>query len=222
MSEKYMKLTIKEIEQLRRDYTGKWLDESGIDRDPFRLFQRWMEDALNAGVPDPHAMALATVSPEGKPSVRIVLLRGVDAGGFTFYTNYRSRKATEADANQYVALTFFWHQLDRQIRVEGKVSAIEKAESDKYFASRPRGSQIAAWASQQSEVISGREELERKFRRIEEQFSGGSVPRPEYWGGMKVKANAIEFWQGRPNRLHDRILFTLQPDGGWAIKRLAP
>ncbi len=217
-----MKPTIKEIEQLRRDYTGEELDELRIDRDPFGQFQRWMEDALQAGVPDPHAMALSTVSPEGRPSARIVLLRGIDAGGFTFYTNYNSRKATEAGANQYVALTFFWHELDRQIRVEGKVSAIDEAESDKYFASRPRGSQIAAWASNQSEVVSGREELQRKYRQIEERFSGGPVPRPENWGGMKVEADAIEFWQGRPNRLHDRILYSLKTDDSWVIKRLAP
>ena len=142
-----------EIEQLRRDYSGEELNESNVDRDPFRQFQRWMEDALSAGVPDPHAMALATVSAEGKPSSRIVLLRGIDAGGFTFYTNYDSRKAAEVGGNQNVALVFFWHELDRQVRVEGKISIVDEAESDKYFASRPRGSQVAAWASNQSGVI---------------------------------------------------------------------
>ena len=217
-----MKLTIKEIEQLRRDYSGEELNESNVERDPLRQFQRWMEGALNAGVLDPHAMTLATVSAEGKPSARIVLLRAISEGEFTFYTNYESRKGGEVAGNPNVALVFFWLELDRQIRVEGQISTVGEAESDRYFASRPRGSQIAAWASKQSGVISGREELERKFREMEARFSGKLVPRPENWGGMKVRANKIEFWQGRPSRLHDRILYTLQSDGSWAISRLAP
>ncbi len=217
-----MKSTLKDIEQLRRDYSGEELNESNVERDPLRQFQRWMEGALNAGVPDPHAMTLATVSAEGKPSARIVLLRAISEGEFTFYTNYESRKGGEVAGNPNVALVFFWLELDRQIRVEGQISTVGEAESDRYFASRPRGSQIAAWASKQSGVISGREELERKFREMEARFSGKLVPRPENWGGMKVRANKIEFWQGRPSRLHDRILYTLQSDGSWAISRLAP
>ena len=217
-----MKSTLKDIEQLRRDYSGEELNESNVERDPLRQFQRWMEGALNAGVPDPHAMTLATVSAEGKPSARIVLLRAISEGEFTFYTNYESRKGGEVAGNPNVALVFFWLELDRQIRVEVQISTVGEAESDRYFASRPRGSQIAAWASKQSGVISGREELERKFREMEARFSGKLVPRPENWGGMKVRANKIEFWQGRPSRLHDRILYTLQSDGSWAISRLAP
>jgi pyridoxamine 5'-phosphate oxidase len=217
-----MKSTLKDIEQLRRDYSGEELNESNVERDPLRQFQRWMEGALNAGVLDPHAMTLATVSAEGKPSARIVLLRAISEGEFTFYTNYESRKGGEVAGNPNVALVFFWLELDRQIRVEGQISTVGEAESDRYFASRPRGSQIAAWASKQSGVISGREELERKFREMEARFSGKLVPRPENWGGMKVRANKIEFWQGRPSRLHDRILYTLQSDGSWAISRLAP
>ncbi len=210
------------IEQLRRDYSGEELKESTVDSDPLKQFEIWFDEAVKAEADDPHAMVLATVSAEGKPSARVVLLRGIDPDGLTFYTNYGSRKAAELKANSNAALVFLWHELDRQVRVEGIVGKGDGAESDRYFASRPRASQIAAWASNQSGIISGRAELDQKFREIEMQFEGKPVPRPENWGGLKLRPRSFEFWQGRPNRLHDRILYTLIEDGRWAIHRLAP
>lgn len=212
----------KSLENMRREYSGQELSESNVSPDPLRQFGIWFEEAIRAEVPDPHAMALATVSEEGMPSVRFVLLRGLEMDGFTFYTNYESRKAQELRANANAALAFFWQELDRQIRIEGEIAKVAESQSDKYFASRPRASQIAAWASNQSTVISGRDELDRRFREIESKFDGQPVPRPGNWGGFNLKPRSIEFWQGRPGRLHDRILYTLTGDDRWEIKRLAP
>lgn len=207
---------------LRREYSGEQLDESSVQSDPLLQFEKWMEDAFKAELPDPHAMALATVSTDGRPSVRFVLLRGFDHNGLVFFTNYESRKGVELLDNPEVAATFFWHELDRQVRVEGSAERVSATESDAYFQSRPRSSQVAAWASNQSSEIGNRDELEDHFREFEKRFAGLDVPRPENWGGIRIKPRSFEFWQGRPNRLHDRLLYTLKESGDWAICRLAP
>ncbi len=212
---------LKRVESLRRDYSGEALNESGVNPDPMKQFEIWFEEAVKAEVPDPHAMVLATVSAGGDPSARVVLLRGVDSGGFTFYTNYGSRKASELSANSKAAVVFYWQELDRQIRAEGTVAKTDGDGSDRYFASRPRPSQVAAWASQQSGLLGGRKELEERFAEFQSRFKDLPVPRPENWGGLKLYPRSIEFWQGRPNRLHDRILYVREQDR-WVIKRLAP
>lgn len=198
------------------------LDERLIDPNPTKQFQRWFEDAVLAGLPLPEAMSLATVSSEGKPSVRMVLLKQLDDQGFVFFTNYRSAKAKELDANPNAALVFFWPQLERQVRVEGTVTKISDSESREYFETRPRGSQIGAWASPQSEIISGRAELEQRQAEFEELYRDRAVDWPDHWGGYSLKPDRIEFWKGRSDRLHDRILYERGADGSWTIKRLAP
>lgn len=213
---------IDNIESLRREYSGVELSKSTVNPDPLKQFQAWFEEAVKADVPDPNAMVLSTVSADAKPSARVVLLRGLDEKGFTFYTNYGSRKSTEIHANSNAALVFFWHELDRQVRVEGEIEKGDDADSDRYFTSRPRRSQIAAWASDQSAVLSDRAELERRFHKIEVMYYGKPVPRPGNWGGLILRPRAFEFWQGRPNRLHDRILYTLTNENRWEISRLAP
>lgn len=213
---------LKDIANLRREYSGAALNESDMNPDPLKQFGIWMDEALKAEVPDPHAMVLSTVSGEGKPSARVVLLRGIEAGGFTFYTNYDSRKAADIRGNPDAAVVFFWHELDRQVRAEGEISKADAEESDRYFASRPRPSQIAAWASSQSRTLSGRDELEQKFDEMESRFKESPIPRPDDWGGYFMRLHTMEFWQGRPNRLHDRILYSLGPSGGWTMSRLAP
>jgi pyridoxamine 5'-phosphate oxidase len=210
------------VQDLRREFSHSSLDETEVDPDPIRQFRRWFDEAVAAEVPDPHAMALATATPEGRPSVRIVLLRGYDERGFTFFTNYESRKGREIDANARAALVFYWHDLERQIRIEGTVERVSAEESDAYFRVRPAGSRLGAWASRQSDVIPGREALEEEFRRLERQFPDGEVPRPEFWGGLRVVPESIEFWQGRPNRLHDRLQYRKGPEGRWLIERLSP
>ena len=202
--------------------TGEELDEQLIDPDPIKQFQLWFSEARDARLALPEAMSLATVNPEGKPASRMVLLKNVDPDGFVFFTNYRSAKAKELAANPNVALTFFWSQFERQVRVEGTVTKTSAVESQEYFATRPRESQIGAWASPQSEVISGREELEKRQAELDETYRDGLVPWPEHWGGFRVKPVRIEFWKGRTGRLHDRIVYERQPDDSWAIKRLAP
>ena len=202
--------------------TSDVLDERLIDPDPVKQFQQWFDDAINAKLPLPEAMSLATVTSDGKPTSRMVLLKGVDLNGFVFYTNYRSTKAKELDANPNAALVFFWPQLERQVRVEGPVTRTSAAESREYFATRPRGSQIGAWASPQSEVIATRTELEKRKAEFEERYRDREVEWPEHWGGYRLKPDRIEFWKGRPDRLHDRILYAREADGTWSIKRLAP
>ena len=202
--------------------TPETLDEQLIDRDPVAQFQRWFADAIAAGLPLPEAMSLSTITPEGKPAARMVLLKRVDAEGFVFFTNYRSAKAGELAANPNASLVFFWPPLERQVRVEGVVSKTSAAESREYFASRPRGSQIGAWASPQSEVIPGREVLEQRRAELEEVYRDDEIPWPEHWGGYCLKPERIEFWKGRRDRLHDRILYVRQPDESWTIQRLAP
>ncbi len=198
------------------------LDEKLIDRDPIKQFQTWLADAFEAKLPLPEAMTLATATPDGRPSARMVLLKQVDKDGFVFFTNYRSAKARQLDANPYAALVFYWAQLDRQVRVEGSVTRTSAQESRDYFQTRPRESQIGAWASAQSEVISGRDVLEQRAQELETLYCDREIDCPEHWGGYRLKPERIEFWKSRVGRLHDRISYELQPDGSWTIGRLAP
>jgi pyridoxamine 5'-phosphate oxidase len=198
------------------------LNENEIDRDPIKQFQLWLRDAENAKLPLPEAMSLATVTPDGRPTARMVLLKQADADGFVFFTNYNSAKARQLEINPYAALVFYWAQLDRQVRIEGKVSRTPAEESAAYFRTRPRESQIGAWASPQSEVVSAREVLEQRALELAELYCDREIDCPEHWGGYRLKPDRIEFWRSRIGRLHDRILYELQPDGTWTIKRLAP
>ncbi len=207
--------------ELRKEYMRRGLSESELDPDPIRQFQRWFDEATSAGLIEPNAMTLATPARDGHPSARMVLLKGFDARGFVFYTNYESRKGGELEQNPQAALVFFWVELERQVRVEGRVERAAPEESDAYFASRPLGSQIGAWASAQSRVIAGREPLERRTAELEDEYAGREVPRPSQWGGYRVVPHVIEFWQGRPSRLHDRLRYR-QKDGGWIVERLSP
>ena len=197
------------------------LDEKTIDRDPIKQFQIWFNDAIAAKLPLPEAMTLATATRDGQPSARMVLLKQVDHDGFVFFTNYRSAKAEQLDANPYAALVFYWSQLDRQVRVEGSVVKTSAQESRDYFKTRPRESQIGAWASEQSQAISGRDVLERRAQELEALYRDREVDCPEYWGGYRLKPERIEFWNSRIGRLHDRILYQRDPTG-WSITRLSP
>lgn len=198
------------------------LDERLIDPDPIKQFQSWFNDAIAAGVPLPEAMTVATATRNGKPSARVLLLKQVDETGFVFFTNYRSAKARDLDSNPQAALVFYWPELERQVRVEGKIARTSAVESQVYFQTRPRDSQIGAWASPQSEVISGRETLEQRFAELEQLYCDREVDCPEHWGGYRLTPARIEFWKGRAGRLHDRILYERAADGVWTIKRLAP
>ena len=198
------------------------LDENRIDTDPIKQFQLWFEEAIAAKLPMPEAMSLATVTPDCRPTSRMVLLKQVDGYGFVFFTNYDSAKAKQLEINPYAALVFYWPQLERQVRVEGKVTKTSHEESEAYFRTRPRESQIGALASPQSEVISGREVLEQRARELAELYSNREIDCPENWGGFRLTPDRIEFWKGRVGRLHDRMLYELQPDETWTIKRLAP
>ena len=201
--------------------TTEGLDEKTIDRDPIRQFQTWLDEAFAAKLPLAEAMTLATATPDGKPSARMVLLKQVDHDGFVFYTNYNSAKARQLNANPYAALVFFWAQLDRQVRVEGSITKTSREESRDYFATRPRESQIGAWASNQSEAIGSRAVLEERAVQLEQQYRDRDVERPEHWGGYRLKPARIEFWKGRIGRLHDRIVYQREGDT-WTITRLAP
>jgi pyridoxamine 5'-phosphate oxidase len=198
------------------------LDEDHVEPNPIDLFRRWFSDALASGSRLPDAMTLATATKDGKPSARMVLLKQVDEQGFVFYTNYLSKKARELDENPRAALVLYWVQLDRQARVEGRVERISAAESDEYFATRPRESQLGAVASPQSEVIQSREVLEERYAQLEKFYRDREVERPDNWGGYRLKPELIEFWQNRAGRLHDRILYERRTDGSWTISRLAP
>jgi pyridoxamine 5'-phosphate oxidase len=210
-----------DIASLRNEYSKAQLDVSSISKDPVQQFDKWFQDAVTAKVPEPNAMNLATVN-GGRPSSRIVLLKGVEHGKFVFYTNYQSNKGRELEENPACCVTFFWPELERQIRIEGVAARVEAGRSDAYFQSRPRGSQVGAWASPQSTIINERTLLEERAKQIEEKFKGqDKLPRPHQWGGYEIDPLIIEFWQGRQNRLHDRILYT-KADGGWKINRLAP
>jgi pyridoxamine 5'-phosphate oxidase len=206
----------------RKDHARFSLGERDLDPDPIRQFGLWFEHAAQSDIPESNAMALATATSDGRPSARMVLLRGIDERGFAFFTNYESRKARELDGNPFAALVFFWHDLERQVRVEGRVERVSAEESDRYFQSRPRGAQLGAWASPQSEVVIGRDVLEKRFDELEREHAERDIPRPPNWGGYRLVPDSIEFWQGRPNRLHDRLRFTRREQGGWIIERLAP
>lgn len=210
------------LEDMRHQYSLRSLDRADLQPDPIRQFDDWMREAIETQLLEPNAMSLATVSAGGAPSLRTVLLKGFDARGLVFYTNYASNKARDIAANPSVALLFSWLPLERQASVTGHAEKISAAESLKYFLSRPRESQIGAWASRQSEIITTRSLLEAKFAEMKARFLSGEVPLPGFWGGYRVTPHTFEFWQGRPNRLHDRFLYTRQADGTWKIERLMP
>ncbi|HEX6941088.1 MAG TPA: pyridoxamine 5'-phosphate oxidase [Longimicrobiales bacterium] len=210
------------IADLRREYAGTPLEEVAVHPDAIAQFRAWFEEALSAGVVEPNAMTLATATADGRPSARIVLLKGLDARGFSFYTDYGSRKGRELEANPHAALVFYWPELHRQVRVTGSVSRVPREESEAYFRSRPLASRISAWVSRQSEPVPSREALEARRREAESLFPEGDVPLPDRWGGYVVAPEVIEFWQGREGRLHDRLRYTRQPDGSWRIDRLSP
>ncbi|HET9053209.1 MAG TPA: pyridoxamine 5'-phosphate oxidase [Cyclobacteriaceae bacterium] len=210
------------LASIRKEYSKAVLDIKSVSQNPIRQFTTWLEEALVAEVPEPNAMHLATVTESGRPAARIVLLKGVENDRFVFYTNYQSRKGKELDQNPACSLTFFWPELERQVRIEGVASRIDEKRSEKYFQSRPRGSQIGAGASPQSSMISDRLLLEERAKQMEEKFKEQAVlPKPNQWGGYEIDPLMMEFWQGRPSRLHDRILYT-KDDGVWKINRLAP
>jgi pyridoxamine 5'-phosphate oxidase len=209
------------LADLRREYSLASLDLSDASDDPLKQFSRWFEDAQRAELLEPNAMILATVGADGYPSARVVLLKGISENGFVFFTNYRSHKSEDLDARGHAALVFLWKEIERQVRIEGRVVRISDEESTAYFRLRPRGSQIGAWASPQSEIIANREWLEGEAARVEAQYAGKEIPRPSHWGGYRVLPDVIEFWQGRRNRLHDRLRYRRE-GSCWRIERLAP
>ena len=211
-----------ELSIRRREYQREALGESDVAADPVEQFARWWRDALSAEVPEPDAMTLATADASGRPSGRIVLLKGFDDRGFVFYTNYESRKGRELAANPYAALVLFWGVLERQVRLEGRVTRVSPEESDAYFASRPPASRIGALASRQSELLASRAALEARVAALEAHYGGGEIPRPEHWGGYRLEPDAVEFWQGRRSRLHDRIRYRRETGGVWVRERLSP
>lgn len=208
--------------ELHQDYRPNELIEENLASDPMHQFGLWFDAALKSGIRQPNAMTIATVAADGKPSARIVLLKSVDADGFVFYTNYEGRKGREIEADPRVALAFWWDPMERQVRVEGKAERVTAAQSDAYFHSRPRGSQLGALASEQSRVVSAREVLDGRLAELEQRYAGAEVPRPPHWGGYHVRPHTVEFWQGRDNRMHDRLRYRRDPGGSWRIERLAP
>ena len=211
----------KSLAELRRDYSSASLLESAVDTDPFAQFSKWMDEAFASGEIDANAMTVSTVDAEGRPSSRVVLLKGVDEGGLVFFTNYDSKKAADLAANENIFLHFFWPGLHRQISISGVATRTPREEAEQYFATRPRESQAGAWASQQSSVIASREELEKSFAEIQKRFEGQAIPCPPFWGGFRVVPAGFEFWQGRASRLHDRIVYE-KLDDKWQVVRLAP
>ena len=210
------------VARLRKEYTRAGLKESEADPNPIEQFRTWFDEVLTSNLHEPNAMILATATLDGRPSARVVLLKGFDERGFVFYTNYEGRKGEELETNPHCALLFYWGELERQVRVEGRVRRVPDKESDAYFAGRPRGSQLGAWASEQSRPVGDRGALEHRLRELEAEYEGREVPRPPFWGGYRVEPETIEFWQGRENRLHDRLVYLRSEDGGWRRGRLQP
>ncbi len=211
-----------DFKAIRREYLKGGLDNNDLTTNPLELFARWMQDAIDMGLPDANAMTVATVGRDGQPSQRIVLLKGIDDKGFTFFTNYDSRKAREISCNTKVSLHFPWHAIERQVEISGVVEKVMPDESLQYFLSRPRESQLAAWASAQSRPLASKEVLLQQFDAISRKFEQGEIPLPEFWGGYRVRPQQIEFWQGGQHRLHDRFEYTLQAGAQWNVERLAP
>ena len=210
-----------DIAAIRKDYRLQTLLEKDVNANPIQQFEIWWQQAKESNIEEPNAMTLATCNKNGRPSARIVLLKGIHENGFIFYTNYDSRKGKEIDENPFVSIVFFWKELERQIRIEGNIKKITAQENDAYFASRPMASRIGAWSSPQSQVIPSRDILEKKMAENTERFQSNEITRPENWGGYTVMPAVVEFWQGRPGRLHDRLQYTIS-NGGWKIERLAP
>jgi pyridoxamine 5'-phosphate oxidase len=210
------------IADIRKDYKLQTLSEQDVTKDPIGQFDKWWQEAVHAGIDEVNAMTLATASADGMPDARIVLLKGFDTAGFTFFTNYNSTKGQELSENPRASLVFFWKELERQVRISGLISFTSDKISDDYFNSRPEGSRLGAWASPQSEVIESREWLEDNEKKLRDEWSGTAVTRPPHWGGYLLKPTRLEFWQGRPGRLHDRIQYSLLANGEWKIQRLAP
>lgn len=209
------------INSLRHDFAKQTLDEADVITDPILQFEKWFKEAVDTHVNEPNAMTVSTATKEGKPSSRILLLRNFNEEGFVFYTNYTSRKGIEIMNNPNCSLLFFWPELERQVRIEGLLQKQTDAESDLYFQTRPRGSKLGAWASEQSKIITSRDVLDQEYEKISVKYPGENIPRPPFWGGFVLKPVSIEFWQGRPSRLHDRILYTRE-NSNWKIERLAP
>jgi pyridoxamine 5'-phosphate oxidase len=210
------------VADLRQDYTKAGLREIDVDPDPFKQFKTWFDQALTAQLPEPNAMTLATATIDGKPSARMVLLKDFSDRGFVFYTNYLSHKGQELATNPQAALVFWWAELERQVRIEGKVWQVSPQESDDYFHRRPINSQLGAWVSNQSQIVASREVLAQRQVELKAQYEQKTIPRPQHWGGFRVVPTEIEFWQGRPSRLHDRLLYRRQDDSSWLIERLSP
>jgi pyridoxamine 5'-phosphate oxidase len=210
------------VADLRQNYTRDGLTETDADPNPFKQFQRWFEQAIAAEVPEANAMTIATTTLEGQPSARIVLLKEFNEQGFVFFTNYDSNKGQQLTENPLAALVFWWPQLERQVRIEGQVKKVSDLESDQYFQSRPWESQLGAWVSNQSQPIASRDVLDQQFRQLQQKYQDQPVPRPPHWGGFRLIPSLIEFWQGRPSRLHDRLCYQYQEDGTWLRSRLAP
>ncbi len=213
---------MKNIADIRKDYRLRTLTEIAVEADAVKQFGKWWDEAVNSDIDEVNAVTLATATLEGKPSARIVLLKGYDENGFLFYSNYTSNKGHELAHNPLACMVFFWKELERQVRIEGIIEKVDSEESDHYFASRPEGSRIGAWASPQSMVIEKREIIEANVLKYQKRFADQNIPRPAHWGGYRLKPISIEFWQGRSNRLHDRLQYTLQEDATWKIERLAP
>jgi pyridoxamine 5'-phosphate oxidase len=211
-----------QIANLRQEYAAQTLLESDVANNPIDQFEKWWQQALRSEIVEPNAMTLATASSDGMPSARIVLLKGFDQEGFVFYTNYQSYKAMQLEENPKACLVFFWKELERQVKIVGLVSRVPQQESDEYFLSRPEGSRIGAWTSPQSQVIESREWLDNRYQQLVKEMGGTRIQRPPHWGGYIVKPVIVEFWQGRPSRLHDRIQYTLEESGKWKVERLAP
>lgn len=210
------------IADIRKDYQQKTLSEKEVKKTPVEQFSQWWDEVMQSDIEEANAMTLATASVNGVPAARVVLLKGFDEKGFVFFTNYDSYKGMQLAENPRACLVFFWKELERQVRITGLSEKVSDAESDEYFNSRPEGSRIGAWVSPQSQVIENREWLEANEKKYQQQFAGKEIKRPQHWGGYRVKPICVEFWQGRPSRLHDRIQYTMQEDGGWLIERLAP